>query len=92
MKQGRELTCEAMYKQTQVLFELNEANITHYNSASLLSAWLPVYSISLTTKTVSPDLASDVKSKLDTSVWLSIMERLFGMLAALFFLSHSQLC
>lgn len=61
---------------------MNENNITHNNPTSPLSARLPAHSISLTTKTVSPDLTSDVHSKLDTSVWLSITTELFGMPAA----------
>lgn len=61
---------------------LNENSITHNEATALLSARLPAYSNSLTTKTVSPDLASDVHSKLDTSVWLSITAALFGVRAA----------
>lgn len=84
---GEEETSSAEHgtrKQT-FYFRMNENNIAHNNPTSLLSARLPAYSISLTTKTVSPDLASDVHSTLDTSVWLSITTGLFGMQAASLF-------
>lgn len=92
IKRKRDVTLKARRQETDVLFRMNENNITHNNPTSLLSTRLPAYSISLTTKTVSPDLVSDVHSKLDTSVWLSIMMGLFGSPAAPLFLSHSQLC
>lgn len=92
-QRGGKRTSPGKHGRKQIfLFRMNENYITHNNPTSLLSAWLLAYSISQTTKTVSPDLVSDVHSKLDTSVWLSITTGLFGMPAAPLFFSHSQLC
>lgn len=74
----------------QTLFTLNKNNIAHNVLVAPFRARLPMYSISLTTKTVSSDLASDVHSKLDTSVWLSITSGLFVRRAAPLFHTHSQ--
>lgn len=91
IQRRKDVTWIAWRQETDFSLGMNENNITHNKPTSLLSARLPAYSISLTTKTVSPDLASDVHSKLDTSVWLSITSGLFGMPAAPLFLSHSRL-